>query len=58
MSFKLSTKPYGKSEYSKVYLKLICLEFDTKKVEVAKKYYNEHYKELCVVLNGEWMLDN
>ena len=56
MSYKITTKKTDKLEtHSKVYIKLIALEFDTKKVSKAKEHYKKVYKSLCLDLSGkEW----
>jgi len=64
MSFKITAKSKPQNEYSKVYLKLIGLEFspdvsdktpNKKKIESAKEYYKEIYKSLCLDLSKcEW----
>lgn len=76
MSFKITPKSLPKNEYSKVYLKLVALEFTPEmptqpkivkdkdaqrnlRVDLAKKYYKENYKALCLDLSGkEWIVDD
>lgn len=59
MSFKVTVKAGTKQEsYSKVYLKLIGLEFNTKKISKAKDHFKSVYKSLCLDLTGrEWVLE-
>lgn len=66
-----------KNEYSKVYLKLVALEFTPEvsdkvlksikdkdaqrklRVDSAKKYYKDNYKDLCLDLSKcEWIVDD
>lgn len=77
MSFKITQKSLPKNEYSKVYLKLVALEFTPEvsdkvlksikdkdgqrnlRVDSAKKYYKDNYKDLCLDLsNKEWIVDD
>lgn len=77
MSFKITSKSMPKNEYSKVYLKLVALEFTPEvsdkvlksikdkdaqrklRVDSAKKYYKDNYKDLCLDLSKcEWIVDD
>lgn len=59
MSFKVTVKANNKQEfYSKVYIKLIGLEFNTKKISKAKDHFKSVYKNLCLDLTDrEWVLE-
>jgi len=62
MTLKITTKPAVKNDYCKVYLKLVALEFTPNvsdkvlktpklRVEYAKEYYKENYRNLCIDLS-------